>query len=257
MGERSLTPFGQNSTREDMLTIDDLSEWIRNYGHDARHLSRLIADEFVWHQLWTAMDVINDAESATVAYLDHEFPGDTGEQYLRIYGVMQALFLQQDALVDLIKAVHPSKNILPNDVLKDIREVRNASVGHPTRLERKGRKELSAHGIIHNTMTKNGFDLLSYPRPKDKVFTHVSVRDLIEKQRAETVRILSEVVNDLIEQEKAHRDKFRDIKLVKAFAQISYAFEKNSKRFAVIRVIFLAVGLLTTYRNHSMNLRSC
>jgi hypothetical protein len=38
--------------------------------------------------------------------------------------------------------------------------------------------------------------------------------------------ILSEVVNDLIEQEKAHRDKFRDIKLVEAFAQVSYAFEK-------------------------------
>jgi len=33
-------------------------------------------------------------------------------------------------------------------------------------------------------------------------------------------------VNDLIEQEKAHRDKLRDIKLVKAFAQVSYAFEK-------------------------------
>src|ERR1700730_12784491 len=75
-------------------------------------------------------------------------------------------------------------------------------------------------------MTKDGFDLHSYPPPDDKVFTHVSVRDLIEKQRAETIRILSEVVNDLIEQENAHRDKFRGIKLVNAFAQDSYAFGK-------------------------------
>jgi hypothetical protein len=59
------------------------------------------------------MDIINDAESAMGAYLEHEFPSDTGERYLRIYGVMQALFLQQDALVDLIKAVHPSKKIFP------------------------------------------------------------------------------------------------------------------------------------------------
>jgi hypothetical protein len=170
------------------------------------------------------MDIINDAESAMAAYLEHEFPSDTGERYLRIYGVMQALFLQQDALVDLIKAIHPAKDIFRNDVLKDIRDVRNASIGHPTRLDRKGK--LSAHGIVHNTMTKDGFDLLSYPPPDDKVFTHVSVRDLIEKQRTETIRILSEVVNNLIEQEKAHRDKFRRIKLVKAFAQVSYAFEK-------------------------------
>jgi hypothetical protein len=121
-----------------MPTIDDLSEWIRNYGYDARHLSRLITDRFVWHQLWTAMDIINDAGSAMGAYLEHEFPSDTGERYLRIYGVMQALFLQQDAIVDLIKAIHPAKKIFPNDVLKDIREVRNASTGtNKTQTERK------------------------------------------------------------------------------------------------------------------------
>jgi hypothetical protein len=75
-------------------------------------------------------------------------------------------------------------------------------------------------------MTKDGFDLLSYPPPKDRVFTHVPVRDLIEKQRAEAIRILLEVVNYLIEQEQAHREKFRGIKLVQAFARVSYAFEK-------------------------------
>jgi hypothetical protein len=171
-----------------MPTIDDLTNWIRNYGHDARHLSRFIADRFVWHQLWTAMEIINDAESAMEAHLEHDFPTDTGERYLRIYGVMQALFLQQDALVDLIKAIHPAKEIFPNDVLKDIREVRNASTGHPTSLKRKG--QLSAHGIVHNTMSKDGFDLLSYPPPDNKVFTHVSVRDLIDKQRAETIRYI-------------------------------------------------------------------
>ena len=207
-----------------MPTMRDLSRWIRDYGHDARHLSRLIADRFVWHQLWAAMDIIDDVESATTAYLDHEFPTEKGERYLRVYGALQGLFLQQDALVDLIKAIHPAKEILQNDVLKDIREARNASIGHPTRLNRKGK--LSAHGIVQNSMTKDGFDLLSYPHKDGKVFMHVPVRDLIEKQRAETVRILLEVVNDLRDQEQVHRDKFRDVKLAKAFDQVGYAFEK-------------------------------
>jgi len=40
------------------------------------------------------------------------------------------------------------------------------------------------------------------------------------------VRILSEVVNDLREQERSHRARFRDVKLIKSFDQVSYAFEK-------------------------------
>jgi hypothetical protein len=37
------------------------------------------------------------------------------------------------------------------DVLKDVREARNAAVGHPTELNRKG--EVSAHGITRITMS--------------------------------------------------------------------------------------------------------
>jgi hypothetical protein len=80
-----------------MPNMRDLSRWIRDYGHEPRHLARLIADRFVWHQLWTAMDVIDDVDSALQAYLDKDFPEETGEKYLRVYGVMQAMFLQQDA----------------------------------------------------------------------------------------------------------------------------------------------------------------
>ena len=58
------------------------------------------------------------------------------------------------------------------------------------------------------------------------MFQHVPVRELIEKQRAEAVRILSEVVEDLREQEEIHRARFREVKLMAVFNQVSYAFEK-------------------------------
>jgi len=164
---------------------------------------------------------------AMTSYLERDFPEDVGEQYLRIYGAMQGLFLQQDALLDLIKTIHPAKDIRLNDVLKDIREARNASVGHPTQLNRKG--ALSAHGIVRNSMTKDGFDLLSYPEIDGKMFQHIPVRELIEKQRAEAIRILTEVVDDLREQEQAHRAQFQEVKLVNSFDQVSYAFEKLSE----------------------------
>jgi hypothetical protein len=92
-----------------MPTMHELSAWIRNYTQDPKHQSRLLADEFVWNQLCTALDIIDDAESALAAYTDNEFPTKTGEKYLRIYGAMQGLILQQDALRDLIKTIHPTK----------------------------------------------------------------------------------------------------------------------------------------------------
>lgn len=207
-----------------MPTMHELSAWIRNYTQDPRHLPRLLADQFVWNQLCTALDIIGDAESALTAYTDNDFPTQTGEKYLRIYGAMQGLFLQQDALRDLIKAIHPTKEIPVNDVLRDIREARNASVGHPTRLGWK--PPFSTHGIVQHSMRKEGFELVSYPKKNDETFEHVPVQELIEKQRAEAARILSEVVEELRQQEEVHRAQFRGIKLLKAFNQVSYAFDK-------------------------------
>jgi hypothetical protein len=207
-----------------MPTLRELSTWIRDYGQDPRHQFRLLANEFVWSQLWTALDIIDDVESALVAYTENEFPTEVGEKYLRIYGIMLALFLQQDALDDLIKAIHPSKKISVKDILKDIREARKASIGHPTRMGRKGM--LWTHGIVQHSLRKEGFELISYPKWDGETFTHVPVQELIEKQRAEAARILAEVVEELREQDKAHRAQFRETKIVQLFNQVSYAFEK-------------------------------
>jgi Zn-dependent M32 family carboxypeptidase len=170
------------------------------------------------------MDIIEDVESALIAYLENEFPTSKGEQYLRIYGAMQALFIQQDALDNLIRAIHPATSIKVKDDLKVVREARNASVGHPTELRRKG--VLSAHSIVQATMRKDGFELLSYPPKDGKALDYVRLRELIETQRVEAVRILTEVVSDLSQKDEEHRAAFREEKLRNAFDQVLYAFEK-------------------------------
>jgi hypothetical protein len=210
-----------------MATLYDLIRWVRDYVGDPHHQPRLMAEEFCWHQLCVAMDTIGDTDSAVTAYLDHEFPSDIGEKYLRIYGILQGLFLQQDALVELINAIRPVKNIQPRDlltgVLIDVRGARNKSVGHPVKL---GRKTFSTHAIVQHSMRKDGFELMSYPKQSGQIFQSVPVLELIEKQRAETFRILSEVVEDLRAQEEAHRAKFRGAQLMGIFDQVGYAFEK-------------------------------
>jgi hypothetical protein len=215
-------------------TLHDLTRWIRDYVGDPRHQPRLMADEFSWHQLCAAMDIIEDTDSAVDAYVGHDFPNDTGEKYLRIYGILQGLYLQQDALVDLIDAIRPVRGINPTDVLTDglnrVRGARNVSIGHPTRHGRK--PPFSTHAIIQMSMRKEGFSLSSYPKKNSKPFQDIAVLKLIAKQRAETTRILLAVVEDLRERDENHRAQFREVKLMQAFDHVSYAFENIFEELA-------------------------
>jgi len=108
----------------------ELSRQIRDYGHNPRHVERLYSARFDWHQLWTALNIIDDVDLATKAYIDADFPSTPGEQHLRIFGIFQALFVQQDALRHFVEVILPGSPTVLVDVLKDVREVRNACVGH-------------------------------------------------------------------------------------------------------------------------------
>jgi hypothetical protein len=118
-------------------------------------------DEFSWYQLCTALDTVDDADEAIGAYLSSAFPTAVGERYLRIYGLLQSLYVQQDSLHDLINAVHPTTTIKVRDLLQDVRRARHRSVGHPTHTGPRG-GPFSTHAIVRHSMRKEGFELLSF-----------------------------------------------------------------------------------------------
>ena len=209
-----------------MESLRQCSQWIRGYVNDPRHQQTLMSVKFDWHQLCAAMDIVDDVDLALDAYLRNSFPADDGEKYLRIYGVLQALFVQQDALGHLVAIVRPSFSLVLSDVLKDIREIRNASIGHPTETKRKG--QLSVHSMNRSTLDRDGFLLLSFDEKNGTLFENVRVSELIEMQRREAVRILTDVARQLRESDEAHKRQFRSISLRNAFANVTYAFEKIS-----------------------------
>jgi hypothetical protein len=236
----------------EMPSLGELSNWIRDYLQDARNRQQLLAQRFNWHQLCAGLDTIEDTELAIVAYVQSDFPSDAGEGYLRIYGVLQALFLQQDALEHFLAASGWGLTTKVRDVLRDVREARTAAVGHPTQLNRKG--DLSTHVISRSTLRKDGFDLMSFAKKsgEDPVsFRYVAVCDLIEKQRVEVIRIMSEVVTKLKQEDRMHKEAFREKKLKACFNQVGYAFEKISEELRGAPAIFGAwgVGHLRTVLN--------
>ena len=209
-----------------MQTVQEIMRWIRDWVNDPRHQQRLLSARFDWFRLCAAMDAIGDGDEAVGAYLAGEFPHDTGEKYLKVYGVLQVLFVQQDVLRHMIGVIRPAMRIELPDVLKEVRDVRNASIGHPTDFNRNG--ERSVHFISRATLGKGGFQMVSFNETNGTSFTSVPICALIEKQREEAMRILLEVVNQLKEEDRMHKEQFRESKLADSFRQVPYAFEKIS-----------------------------
>ena len=103
-----------------------------------------------------ATDALADTVHAASNY-ESAISSNAGSNLLVCYGFLQALYVQQDAVITLSRALglrwHPNNH----ERLKQIREARNRLAGHPARAgERENPRRLSA-AIIGYDITKLGF----------------------------------------------------------------------------------------------------
>ena len=114
--------------------IDKLIDEIRDFINSPRKQYELLSDSFFWNMLCASMDTIEDSQLAIESYEKlPSFDGFTGG-YLYIYGLLQALYLQQNTVNHLSQSLFKKridfKNHYPE--LFKIREMRNDTIGHPT-----------------------------------------------------------------------------------------------------------------------------
>src|SRR4051794_31794598 len=72
---------------------------IRDIVNTARRSSALLQNRQQWFQLCSAMDAIGDTQLAVRAFLDEPMKDakSDGWSYLVVYGILQVLYVQQDA----------------------------------------------------------------------------------------------------------------------------------------------------------------
>lgn len=189
---------------------------IRDFINEPRKQFDLLKNCKFWNQLCSSLDVIGDSDLAIGAYINSKFGKDDGEKHLKLYGVLQALFLQQDAVTNLCESLGLSNNLIASPKLKEIRDIRNDSIGHPTK---RGNYK-SYHFISRVTITKSGFQLISDYENDRTTIRDISVIDLINEQRKYLSEILKKVITGLQAEEKAHREKFKMEKLEAVFLGI-------------------------------------
>jgi hypothetical protein len=215
---------------EPQLSIPELMEQIRRFVNTSWKHYALRQERPQFHQLVSALDTIEDAEEAILAFGLDEIIETTGVLYLVIYGLLQAFFLQQDASTHLCEALGIDNTFSKYPRLKEIREIRNDSIGHPTKRDGRKGQPTSYHQISRITMSKEGFQLLSFYSDDRQEFRDISIPKLIADQRKFISEMLILVIQTLQAEVDDHKKKFRMEKLVQLFPHtLGYAFEKTGQ----------------------------
>ena len=226
-----------------MSSISDLERQVRSFINAPRKHHALFQDTVEYYKLCSCLDVIGDTELAFHEYGSLSDQASPGLSYILVYGFLQALFLQQDAVRYLHEALH-----LPyraNPLLREIREIRNDAVGHPTKRDRpKGGTRFCS--ISRASISKRGFQVVARtPGEWPPTFRFVKLQDLVETQHQQLRRALETLLDALRREEMEHREKFKDDKLSAIFPPvIHYYFEKvyesthgtNSSEYGTIHV---------------------
>ena len=94
-----------------------------------------------------AMDALLDAGAAAASY-SRAIAADPGANLLICYGFLQALFVQQDAVETLSRAVGLDWRPNTDERLREIRDTRNRLSGHPARAGENERPPRFSSAII-------------------------------------------------------------------------------------------------------------
>lgn len=196
------------------MSIAHLKDQIRDRINAPRKQHELIGRGADWYKLCSALDVIGDTELGLTAYLGHPPVEDSGLCYLHVYGALQLLQTQQDAVEQVCRALGVKPQASPK--IPEVREVRSSAVGHPTAQQEE--KTVKSNFVVRISLSQHAFTLMTvYSDDREFVQRDVSVPDLIALHRAALVRTLQEIVSILDEAEVKHREQFRDEKLVDCF----------------------------------------
>ena len=220
-----------------MLNRPPLEEYIEGPGkirdliNKPRKHAALIKEKNRYGMLCSCLDTIGDTDRCLEAFITTDIDElDTNGKYVYIYGTVQAFVVQQDSVRHLLDSLNISYTLNPSSPLKNIRDIRNGSTGHPTKTETETGDVFNF--IPRNTIGNQGFQLNTYYLDGGKLeskYEFVNIPDLIAIQRDTLKDYLDDIIKTLKQEEIDHRIKFAADKLVDIFQFTESHFQKISE----------------------------
>ena len=229
---------------EAIARLYDVADQLRDRVNYRRRHAALIRNAAAWNTTCSAMDVVGDTCQALRAYSEHAAlpDNDKGAAYLLAYGVLHALYLQQDAVFWWCKYLNinpaatfdepgPWARSIPE--LDKARNVRNDSTGHPVRRDRPKKSPVAAFFIVQHSLSSHGFQLIKHQ--EDRVhseWSDVSFPDLIADQVRGLTAVLEAACQSLDAEDAKHHQQFMQKPLTPILHRLSYPIGKlGSKEY--------------------------
>jgi|ERR1700733_634365 hypothetical protein len=185
-------------------SLGDIRTRLHQKSHDYFTFEYSRRERQSWRMFYGATDALLDASMAAAAF-GHAVRGESATDLLVCYGFLQALYIQQDAVFTLSRAVglkwHPNHD----PVLKKIRDVRNRLTGHPAYAgEKETPKRLSSAVITYGDVRPQGFSGLIYFEDSGEPVT-VNVAAVLHDNETHLVLQMQRIEMEMDRQERVFR----------------------------------------------------
>lgn len=198
-------------------TVQSKMRMVRDLVNDNVLFSNREKFSFVWDMVCASMDMVGDSQLAIDSFGDRRT--NDGQRYLEIYGLFQAFFLQQDALVNLCAGLNLGKIENFDTYFRSMRDLRNKYFGHPTKHDRP--HPTTYHGLSRITLNGAQITAWTYPNFSTEI---INIADTIKRQEQGALTVLGELHRRLVDKRKEYVMTFHGQSL--PTDHHSYEFEK-------------------------------
>ena len=183
-----------------MVPIGKLRELIYNHFHESESCSEYFfdythSDEYAAY--YTAMYLLQDSTEALVLHRAKGFNPNELLAYIEIWGVLQAIIIQQDSIKTLYKILTKNKiSISRESHWKKIRDFRNLCGGHPVDKGKPGKHERSFMGRGFGSYDNLLIEVWNEATGKTE-FREIKFGILIDNYVSEAIKHLQNIVDIL------------------------------------------------------------
>jgi hypothetical protein len=223
---------------ERLIELCDRIRW--DHVNEPRVHAALFADHTRFRQACSAMDMIGDTCQALRAYTEicAGADADTGNAYLVVFGALQVLYVQQDAVFWLCKSLGypaaiaskptPDKWVHApgNEPLSEVRNLRHSAVGHPVNRDKGLAVDRGSYFIVQMSLSVRGFTMQFADDAGERRWIDVPVFESVRTQLAQLEGVLQSALDEIAVAEQQHRAKFKGQRLTGIFAGLSHPIEK-------------------------------
>jgi hypothetical protein len=161
----------------------------------------------IWTRMWSAIDCIEDTDRVLSEYISGKICSNN--PHLVIYGILNALVMQQESIESLFKVLQLSYT--RSKLLQRVRGIRVAAAGHPssqaTSPQRRNKPD-RFNFLVYNTIRTDSFELQTVTDRGRTYYNKILVQPLVSQQLSKLAKVLRQVVKALKAQKVDHLKTF-------------------------------------------------